>query len=267
MWATGKARYPVATTSFGAFTLVELLVVVAIIGLLLSILLPALKNARHQARSVHCLSNIRSLELAHQIYLQQSNGRLIDAGLSHGSTVANEAVSWIHTLEQLYGHELLRKSPIDDSPHWPFSTGGSEIPVPQSPPGAYPYRRTSYGINNLLTPSFSVLNPQTGAPFDYWRMARIPRPSATVHFLFMAKTGPFAGVDHVHVENWEQAGISALTPKFAAKEAQIDAVGGPAASFGSRSNWGFLDGHAETLRFGQVWTHVSRNAFWPEGAF
>jgi prepilin-type N-terminal cleavage/methylation domain-containing protein/prepilin-type processing-associated H-X9-DG protein len=44
-----------------AFTLIELLVVVAIIGVLLAILLPYLRQARAQARSVVCLSNLRSL--------------------------------------------------------------------------------------------------------------------------------------------------------------------------------------------------------------
>jgi prepilin-type N-terminal cleavage/methylation domain-containing protein/prepilin-type processing-associated H-X9-DG protein len=66
-------------SSSRAFTLVELLVVVAIIALLLGILLPALGRAREVARATVCGSNIRQLALANLTYAQANAGHLVRA--------------------------------------------------------------------------------------------------------------------------------------------------------------------------------------------
>ena len=56
-----------------AFTLIELLVVVAIIGLLMSILLPSLSQARVQAKTVKCVSNLKQVGVAMHYYFLDSN--------------------------------------------------------------------------------------------------------------------------------------------------------------------------------------------------
>lgn len=59
-----------------AFTLIEVLTVVAIVGVLIGLLFPALRNARAAARTTQCLSNLRQISLAIQMYVNDSNGRL-----------------------------------------------------------------------------------------------------------------------------------------------------------------------------------------------
>lgn len=250
-----------------AFTLIELLVVVAIIALLLAILLPSLNRARQSARQTVCLSNLRSMELAHQVYLTEWNGWMVDVGYAHGSSIGlKEEFSFIHTLQEHYGQPLLRKSPIDDSPHWSSEMGGEGRPVPGRSPEDYPYRVTSYGVNNVVTPSNSPFNPAAGRRYDYGRIDRIPRPAATAHFVFMAKEGPFAGSDHTHVEGWE-AVPDIVVPRVAANEIEINVAGGPEKSYEGISHYSFLDGHAAAVRFDGMWRSREDNRFWPESAY
>jgi len=61
--------------SFG-FTLVELLVVLAVITILAALLLPALAGARGKARAISCLNNARQLGLASLIYTDEFGERL-----------------------------------------------------------------------------------------------------------------------------------------------------------------------------------------------
>lgn len=59
-----------------AFTLIEVLVVVAIIALLISILLPSLAQARESARTSLCLANLKQLAGATQMYTNDGKGQL-----------------------------------------------------------------------------------------------------------------------------------------------------------------------------------------------
>jgi prepilin-type N-terminal cleavage/methylation domain-containing protein/prepilin-type processing-associated H-X9-DG protein len=56
------------------FTLIELLIVVAILSLLVSILLPAISKAKALAKSAVCLSNLRQIGTAEELYASENNG-------------------------------------------------------------------------------------------------------------------------------------------------------------------------------------------------
>jgi len=73
------------------FTLIEMLVVIAIIALLMAIISPAVNRALANSHRVACVSNLRSLGQATMIYAAENNQRLPfhSAGAGPGSGYAN----------------------------------------------------------------------------------------------------------------------------------------------------------------------------------
>jgi len=76
-----------------AFTLIEILVVVAIIALLISILLPSLAAARRTSRTVACRANVHQMGLALTMYTNQY-GYYPGHHLPPGSETAKEFIVW-----------------------------------------------------------------------------------------------------------------------------------------------------------------------------
>ncbi len=135
-----------------AFTLIELLVVIAIIAILAAMLFPVFARARESARKIQCLSNVKNLAMAVQIYLSdydrfppaehrpevaawmEANGHSLDYGMNN----ANPYLRWDVVFDEYVKNRDIYRCPsakvastvehivpVPDWFAWVVSTGGN----------------------------------------------------------------------------------------------------------------------------------------------
>lgn len=90
------------------FTLIELLIVIAIIAILAAILLPALNLARTKAQAIQCLSNLKQCMSAQIMYSDTYNG-ILPAQIYDGG----DNNSWIGLLER---NGFMKRGPAAECP-------------------------------------------------------------------------------------------------------------------------------------------------------
>lgn len=239
------------------FTLVELLVVIGIIAVLIGILVPVVTAARREGMRAKCLSNMRNMELAQWMYVNENRGYLIQGGMAHGGVHANELTTWFNTLNRYYQNKLLPRCPADTSAYW-------DVPVPAS--GGSQYRRTSYGINTFLDRDLCPWGPGFLPPApngQYVKIEQIRHASDVIQFLEMAYAGEYAGADHIHPDLFATATTpAAAIPANIAKQIQTNSHS-RRSGWEARANYAFVDGHVETLAVRDVYQSIYENHFDP----
>jgi prepilin-type N-terminal cleavage/methylation domain-containing protein/prepilin-type processing-associated H-X9-DG protein len=92
------------------FTLVELLVVIGVIGILASMLMPALARAKAKANATKCLNNIRQVNLAANLYATDHDDEY--------PRRLRRTETWVFKLEPYYKDRGVLKCPSDNFTEW-----------------------------------------------------------------------------------------------------------------------------------------------------
>lgn len=210
-----------------AFSLIELLVVVAILAVLASLLLPALSRSKETAASAKCLSNLRQMAIAAHFYVNDNSGSYpiayyqnVQNGVVHSynwdlTTIAGNPDKVIPgLLWQEQGAEKIQQCPS-------FTGRANWLSDPHT---GYNYNISyiGHGQNeNIPEPA---------------KAAAVRKSSATVLF----GDGQYsAGANKFMRAPWPNPGDESFNARWA---------GTQGFRHRKRSNAAFCDGHAESLR-------------------
>ena len=213
------------------FTLIEVLVVIAIIAILAGLLLPVLGNARVKARGMGCANNLKQLSLAWSLYADENGDLLVN---NHGLLeTARSRQNWVNNLENWLDSDgntnLAALTSGKLSPLLHENTSVFKCPSDTSVAANGP-RIRSYSMNSLVGDPGELTNRFNPQLVQFFRSSDIPNPAGIYVFL---DEHPDTINDGFFMNRWEDPRWGNL----------------PASYHNGAANLTFADGHLEAHRW------------------
>ncbi len=236
--ASESSRVASRAPSSPAFTLIELLTVIAIIGILAAILIPVVSSVRDSARASRCIANLRDLTLALNLYLNENDNRIhVHSASGDGS---EDLPHWASRLQN-DGFLDDREITVCPSEH-PYSWGD----IMEASPGRQNFR--VYGMNMIVS------SPPLGGSRDYEDAGSNVGPGFQLnanavrdpsrYFTFVDSVMPGAydpyntpgnGSQRYQIRGWQPGGLDAIQTRH-----------------NNRANMAFLDGSVRAMGPGDL---------------
>lgn len=237
----------------GGFTLTELIVIIAVVGILSLLLVSAHASAKDQSRVAQCSNNVKQFTLAFHIYGGENNDNLPTSGSGAGSwpwdipwNAGNVITQWISSRLVFCPGTAVRFSDQDNAALWNFASSSFHLTG---------YALTSPGFGEITTNQNTKITPQSNPTGPAIIPGQLPSQRVLLADATITSPGQYS-YSQRYTYNWTSVAggfnKSHISPHLKGQ-------------FPLGGNVGMLDGHVEWRKFDDMQCRVNSGSvpgFW-----